>query len=181
MRSRSGFSPKPPVRRTAHTMSDCEGLPVGKRQIYIYPESCRVARILRLQRHTRSRSRESRKSPKPPQVRVPCSESVRRVGGWHRLGFLRRSRGWAGGRVLEFRLMEDWRVTIRRDDGIDVLSSPRRVCGDGMGAAGAGAVCGSCLFLDKPSRMVTDTARADKCNAKGLFAERKQKCTLLLK
>lgn len=32
----------------------------------------------------------------------------------------------------------------------------------GMCAAGPGAVCGSCLLLDKPSWMVTDAARADK-------------------
>lgn len=61
-----------------------------------------------------------------------------------------------------------------------VSSSRRRVSGDGS-CRTKRAVYASCLRLDKPSRMVTDAERADKCNAKGLFAERKQEHTLFSK
>jgi len=54
-----------------------------------------------------------------------------------------------------------------------VVSSLRsRVSGDGC-CRTKRAVYVSCSCLDKPSRMVTDAERADKCNVKGLFAERK--------
>lgn len=72
LRSCRGF-PKPPVRRTSLTMSDCEGLPVGKRQIYIYPGVLPTASHSQIAKShaeplvvegSRSRSRESRNSLK---------------------------------------------------------------------------------------------------------------------
>lgn len=53
-----------------------------------------------------------------------------------------------------------------------VLSSGKRVCGDGS-CRTKHAVYMSCSCLDKPSWTVTDSAKADKFNAKGLFTERK--------
>lgn len=53
-----------------------------------------------------------------------------------------------------------------------VSSSGRGVSGDGF-CRTKRAVYVSCSCLDKPSWMVTAAAMADKCNAKGLFAERK--------
>lgn len=53
-----------------------------------------------------------------------------------------------------------------------VSSSGRRVSGD-ESCRTKHTVYMSCSCLDKPSQTVTGAARADKRNAKGLFAESK--------
>jgi len=73
-------------------MSDCEGLPVGKRQIYIYPgvlptrlhsQIAKSHMKLLAFEGSRSRSRERRNSPQPLRIperfRTSCGGGLARV------------------------------------------------------------------------------------------------------
>lgn len=83
-------------------MSDCEGLPVGKRQIYIYPAVLPTGSHSQIAKAhaeplafegSRSRSRERRKSLKPLRSLVRCSESVWRAGRVAVPGFSPKAQG----------------------------------------------------------------------------------------
>ena len=169
MRSCRGF-PKPPVRRTSCTMSDCEGLPVGKRQIYIYPGVLSTsshsqiakshAKLLAFE-GSRSRSRERRNSLQPLQILVQSLKS-----SWWRAGvggnawFF--SKGTGAGKEEGFSNSARWsEVPVSGEMMVSmyiVSSSRRRVSGDGS-CRTKRAVYVSCSCLDKPSRMVMDAAR----------------------
>lgn len=71
--------PKPPVRRTSLTMSDCEGLPVGKRQIYIYPGVLPPGSHSQIAK-SHAKPLCCRREPEPPQGEEKLPESTADAG-----------------------------------------------------------------------------------------------------